>query len=85
MNEKKYYSIPEYARIVGLSRIAIFNKVKGGKIKAMKIGRNYAIPYENASGIPGKELSNEEKKDLDIAVEKTIRDYGETLKRLGNE
>lgn len=42
--DKDYLSIAEVARQKGVSRIAIFKKVKKGQIKAIKIGRSYAIP-----------------------------------------
>lgn len=41
---KKFYSIPEFAGILGISRIAVFKKVKKGRIDAIRIGRNWAIP-----------------------------------------
>ena len=44
MERNKYITIPELAEILGLSRVAVFKKVKKGEIKAIKIGRNYAIP-----------------------------------------
>ncbi|MEK7376493.1 MAG: helix-turn-helix domain-containing protein [Candidatus Margulisiibacteriota bacterium] len=83
--KKEYYSIPEYAKLIGVSRIAVYNKVKKGLIKAAKIGRNYAIPKEYVLNILGKALSEKDKKEIDEAVEKTVKEYGETLKLLGNE
>ena len=44
MTRKKYFSVPELAKILGISRIALYKKVVSGEIKAQKIGRNYAIP-----------------------------------------
>ncbi len=40
---KEYYSIPELAKHLGISRIAVFKQIKRGKINAIKIGRSYAI------------------------------------------
>ncbi|MFN3966925.1 MAG: helix-turn-helix domain-containing protein [Endomicrobiia bacterium] len=85
MKEKKHITIPELAKIMGISRIAVYKKVKKGQIKAVKIGRNYAIPKNYIDSIIGKELSNEEKKEIDIAVKKTVQEYGEVLKLLGKE
>ena len=45
--DKDYLSIAEVARQQGVSRIAIFKKVKKGQIKAIRIGRSYAIPKRN--------------------------------------
>ncbi len=79
---REYYSIPEYAKIMNISRIAVYKQVKKKFINAKKIGRNYAIP---ASYVTGKELTNEQKHVVDTVVDKTIKEYGNTLKMLGNE
>lgn len=39
----QYISIPEYAKKLGISRIAVYKKVKKGQLPAKKIGRHYAI------------------------------------------
>jgi excisionase family DNA binding protein len=80
-----YITIPELARILGISRIAVFKKVKQGEIKARKIGRNYAIPKSGLQGILGVELGEADKKEINKAVKKTVREYGETLKLLGKD
>jgi len=80
-----YITIPELAKILGLSRIAIFKKVKKGTIKAVKIGRNYAIPRAYVDSMLGKTLGDSDKKEIDIAVKKTVKEYGRTLKLLGRE
>ena len=85
MKKRKYISIPELAKFLGLSRIAVYNKVKKGEIKAIKIGRNYAIPQRYVESILGKTLKEEEKKEIDRAVKKTVKEYGEVLKLLGKE
>jgi excisionase family DNA binding protein len=85
MKGNKYISIPELAKMLGISRIALYKKVKAGEIKAVKVGRNYAIPQRYVLSILGKSLSEEEKKEIDAAVKKTVKDYGEVLKLLGKE
>ena len=55
MANKEYLSIPEVAKILGISRIAIYKKVKKGEIKAAKIGRSYAIPKKYLEDIIVKE------------------------------
>ncbi|MDP2865126.1 MAG: helix-turn-helix domain-containing protein [Elusimicrobiota bacterium] len=40
----EYYSIPEAAAKLGLSRIAVFKKVKKGQLEALRFGRNWAVP-----------------------------------------
>jgi len=80
-----YVTIPELAKILGLSRIAVFKRVKKGAIKAVKIGRNYAIPRAYIDSILGKTLGDSDKKEIDMAVRKTVKEYGRTLKLLGKE
>ena len=83
--KKEYVSIPELAKLMGISRIAVFNKVKSGVIKAVRIGRNYAVKIGELGGVLGKDLGREEKREIDAAVKKTVAEYGETLKLLGRE
>lgn len=83
--ENRYITIPELAGILGISRIAVYKKVRKGEIKAMKIGRNYAIQRKFVDNILGKELNPQEKREIDAAVRKTVKEYGEVLKLLGRE
>ena len=85
MKKGEYITIPELARILGISRIAVYKKVKKGLIKAMKIGRNYAIPKKYLVNILGKALKEEDKREIDTAVKKTVKEYGEVIKLLGRE
>jgi excisionase family DNA binding protein len=85
MVSKKYLTIPELAKLLGVSRIAIYNRVKKGQIPAIKIGRTYVITDQEIAGILGKEVTRREKKRIDAAVRKTVQEYGEVLKRLGKE
>lgn len=41
---REYFSIPEAAARLGLSRIAVFKKVKKGQLEALRFGRNWAVP-----------------------------------------
>ncbi len=82
---KEYISIPELAKILFLSRVAVYKKVKSGQIKAIRIGRIYGISREYVDGILGNILTSENKRKIDMAVKKTVDEYGETLKFLGNE
>ncbi len=83
MEEKKFLSTTELAQILGISRIAVYRKIKDGKIKAIKIGRNFVIDKNDLSSIFKKRLSEKEKAEIEQAVKKTIKEYGETLKLLG--
>ena len=83
--ENKYITIPELAKILGISRVAVFKKVKSGEIKALRIGRNYAISKKDLGFLLGNSLGQESKKEIDRAVKKTVKEYGETLRLLGKD
>ncbi len=85
MKKESYLTIPELAKILGMSRIAVFKKVKAGEIPAIRVGRNYVIPKKFIDDILGRPLSDEEKAQIDIAVKKVVTEYGEVLRLLGRE
>ena len=85
MDRQKYFSIPELARLLGVSRIAIYNRVKKGQIPAIKVGRTYVIMDQEIADILGKEATRKGRERIDAAVRKTVQEYGEVLKRLGKE
>ncbi len=85
MKKGEYLTIPQLAKILGVSRIAVYRKVKKGQIKAVKIGRTFAIPQKQIAAILGKRLRKEDKKEIDSAVKKTVKEYGQVLKLLGSE
>ena len=85
MQDKEFLSTTELAKLLGISRVAVFQKIKKGEIKATKVGRNFIINKRDLGDIFGKVLSPTKKKEIDKAVIKTVREYGETLKLLGNE
>ena len=85
MRKGDYLTIPQLAKLLGVSRIAVYRKVKKGQIKAVKIGRNFAIPQKQIAAILGKRLRQEDKKEIDSAVKKTVKEYGQVLKLLGSE
>jgi excisionase family DNA binding protein len=84
MKKNDYITIPQLANMLGISRIAVYNKVRKGQIKAVKIGRIFAIPQSQIGEIMGRKLSKKDKKEIDLAVEKTVREYGSVLKLLGS-
>jgi len=85
MKQKQFYTTSEIANVLGISRVAVFKKIKSGAIKAIKIGKNYAISNNEFAVLSGGELSNEQKKLITNAVAGTVSEYGETLKLLGKE
>ena len=83
--EIKFLSTGEVAQILGISRIAVFKKIKSGQIKAKKIGRNFVIDKSDLPNILGTVLGDTQKKEISEAVRKTVREYGDALKLLGKE
>lgn len=75
----------EVARLLGVSRVAVFKNIKSGAIKAQKVGRNYVIRKADLPIEVGGELTNQKKRVIDEAVERTVREYGEALRLLGKE
>ena len=83
--KKEFITIPELAQILGVSRISVYKRVKKGDIKAKKVGKVYLIPYRYVENILGRRLTEKDKKEIEDAVKKTVREYGEVLKLLGRE
>lgn len=85
MTREKYITIPQLAKLLGVSRIAIYNRVKKGQIPATKIGGTYVITDKTVAKILGTKATAKEKKRIDAAVHRVVREYGEVLKRLAKE
>lgn len=82
---KPFISVPDLAQQMGISRIAVFKKIKNGNIDAQKIGRNYVISKGEAERALGIILGKREKDSLTKAVKKAVKEYGPALLRLGKE
>jgi excisionase family DNA binding protein len=50
--KKEFYSTGEVAQILNLSRVSVFNRIKTGKIKATKVGRNFIVSHEELLKLP---------------------------------
>ena len=85
MVNEKYITIPRLAELIGLSRIEVYRRVRKGQIKAEKIGRMYVIRDSEVSHILGKKLTSKDKEQIEKAVKKTVKEYGEVLRKLGAE
>ena len=83
--KKNMYSTQEVANILHLSRIEVFRKIKAGKIKAEKIGRNYVIPYESLEEILGEKIGKNKRKEIEKVIDKALKEYGEAFKKLSKE
>jgi excisionase family DNA binding protein len=85
MDKKQLLSTMEVAEILGISRVAVFKMIKAGKIKAKKVGRNFVIDRKALPFLLGNALSKTSIKEIEQAVNKTVNEYGEALKLLGQE
>jgi excisionase family DNA binding protein len=81
----RFLTISQLADILGISRIAVYKRIKKGDIEAEKIGNIYVIPRSYVSEIFGQTLNSRRKKIIAEAVRKVVKEYGEVLIKLGNE
>lgn len=58
---KKYFSTTEAAKIIGISRIAIFKKIKVGTLPALQVGRNFIIEKQDLLNLLKKQAKKEER------------------------
>ena len=82
--EKDLISVTEAAKLLGISRMHVIRKIKKGEIKAIRVGRAYAIDRNQLGGI-FRRISDKERKEVNKAVEKVLKKYGEVIKKLGAE
>ncbi len=80
----QYLPISEVAKLLKTSRVTIWKRVKSGAIPAIRVGKMYLIDKKDVSPA-NRPLTEEEKHQIEEAVAKTIEQYGEVLRRLGNE
>lgn len=85
MVKDKYITIPQLADFLGISRVAVYKKVKKGQIQASKIGRNYVITDPDILNVLQGKTTAKDKKLIAAVVKKTVRQYGRVLKKLGKE
>ena len=82
---KKFFTVSELANALGISRVAVFKKIKNGQIKAEKIGRDYIIFKKDLNGILYNEFTDKNQEEIEKGVTKVIEEYGDVLKKLGKE
>lgn len=82
---KELYSTKEVAEILGITPTAVLQKIYSGQLKAKKVGRNYIIANPDLPNVLATHISDRAKKEIQSAVSRTVKEYGETLKRLGKE
>lgn len=42
----KFYSVAEYGKLIGYSRVAVINWINKGWLKATRVGKAYVIPED---------------------------------------
>lgn len=82
--EDKFISTSEAAKILGISRVAVFKQIKAGKLKAERVGRNFVIDKVLLIGSIEKP-SQKRIEEIDRVVDKVLKEYGEVIKKLGKE
>ena len=85
MVNKKYITIPQLAKLLGVTREAVYKRVKKGQIPATRVGRNYIISEPVVQRILGKKLTESDKSQIEKAVTKTVQEFGDVLKWLSKE
>lgn len=85
MTAQKHITVPELAKLLGVSRIAVFKRVKKGQIPATKVGKTYLITDRTVMHVLGKEPTDRGKRKIDVAVRKTVQEYGDLLAKLSRE
>ena len=60
---EKYFSTAEVAAMLGMSRIAVFKKIKAGKLKAMRVGRGFVISKTDFLELHRVKIAKERKKE----------------------
>ncbi|RJQ56419.1 MAG: DNA-binding protein [Actinobacteria bacterium] len=81
---KQRVGTAEAAALLGISRVAVFKRIRKGEIRAEKIGRNYVIETSSL-GLPFAPVSEHDKKEIRDAVGRVVREFAPALKRLGRE
>lgn len=83
--KKEFFTIPEVAKLLGLSRITVYKKVKAGEIKADLVGKTYMIRDRELSQVLNKKLTPSDLRSVEKSVNKGIRQYGDVFKWLAHE
>lgn len=89
MDDRIYISIPQLAKLLGISRIAVYKKVKRGEIDAIRVGRNYAIATEyihkNIVDLDPSKLSPIETVEIENVLTRVMDDFSDVLTAVGKD
>jgi excisionase family DNA binding protein len=82
---KEYFTVVQVAKMMNVTRAAVYKKIKNGEIKAEKIYGRILIPAKTAEVLGSGRLTKKVEKEIDRGVARVVKEYGETLKKLGKE
>lgn len=85
MKDKEFFSTSEAAKILRISRVAVFKKIKSDEIEAIKVGRNFVIPKDEITKALGLSITDQTKRNIDRTVARAVKEYGEVFRKLGKE
>ena len=83
--EKHFLTVIKAAKVMGVTRAAVYKKMQKGQIPFEKIYGRFLIPVEAVEGGVIRDLTEEGKAEIDKGVAKAMKEYGETLRLLGKE
>jgi excisionase family DNA binding protein len=79
-------TLPQLAKALGVSRITVYNRVKSGKIRARKVGRNFIVPGRTVERLLGRgRITPAREQWITAIVRKAVEQYGEVFKALSHE
>ena len=84
-DKDNYLSVTEASELLGITREAVLKRIHAGKLKAERIGHIFAIPKSELGISNGEALSEHQKNIIEAGVKKAVKEYGETLRKLGKE
>ena len=81
---RKYLSTIDAAKVLGISRIAVFNRIRSGSLKALRVGGRYLIEPGEV-GLLYRDLTKTDKRKIRLAVQRVLKEYGDVIRKLGSE
>ena len=83
--KNQYITSTELAQLLGISRVAVFKKIKNKQIPAKKVGRNFVIHKSLLPELFPPQLTSQEKQLIERVIKNVLKEYEETLRLLGKE
>lgn len=69
MNRGKYITTAELAKMLGISRVSVYKKIKSGEIKAIAMGRNYVVESASLPSEIQERIQEEKKQTVEQIIE----------------